>query len=142
MKGTRYLFDAGALSLFYAGDRRVKTYFDEVFSERSEGYVSEVNLAEFYYKTGEKLGLETAENWYLQIRRSDVKVVAPNENTTRKAARLKIKHDGKLSLADCFALATTSNLDASIVTTDSRIKKAGEAPTLYIEIAKGKSLSR
>jgi uncharacterized protein len=138
LKTHRYLFDAGVLSLYYAGDPRVRNYFQEVFTKRSEGYSSEVNLAEFYYKTGEKLGLETAENWYLQIRRSAIDIISPNEDTTRKAARLKIKHRRKLSLADCFALAATNQLDASIITTDSRIKTAAEAPTIYIEIASGK----
>ncbi len=99
-----------------------------------------MNLAEFYCKTGKKLGLETAENWYLQIRRSTIEVVSPNEETTRKAARLKIKHRRRLSLADCFALAATNQLDASIITTDSQIKKVGEASTIYIDIATGKTI--
>jgi len=134
LKRRKYLFDAGALSLYYAGDTRVRPLFEEIFEARSEGFVSEVNLAEFYYKTGQKLGAETAEVWYLQIRRSGVKVIAPDEETTRNAAQVKIRHRTKLSLADCFAIATASSQGASIITTDPRIDEVREVPTRYLAI--------
>src|SRR5208337_1780506 len=68
-----YALDAGVLSLYYAGAASVKPYFDRVLSGKARGFVSEVNLAEFYYKTAEKKGIGTAEVWYLQVRASRIK---------------------------------------------------------------------
>ncbi len=64
-----YLFDAGALFLFYSGDRRTRLYFDRVFANRASGFVSEINLAESYYKTIEKFGKQTAMHWLLLKKR-------------------------------------------------------------------------
>jgi len=117
------VFDAGVVSLYYAGDAAVKPYFDRVFSGRARGFVSEVNLAEFYYKTSDKKGINTAEVWYLQIRRSRVKVTPPNEQITRQAALWKVKKK-ELSLADCFAAATNEAKSGLLLTTDSTLKEA------------------
>ncbi len=68
-------------------------------------FVSEVSLAEFYHKTAGKKGVQTAEVRYLQLPRSSLRVVAPDESIMRQAASWKAKRSG-LSLADCFALAT------------------------------------
>jgi len=64
---SRYVIDAGILALYFAGDQRVKKYFNEIFQGVSEGYLCEVNLAEFYYKTAEKLGIDTADIRYEAI---------------------------------------------------------------------------
>ncbi len=40
----------------FIGDERVKPYFDEIAKGRVQAYISDVNLAEYYYKTCEKLG--------------------------------------------------------------------------------------
>ncbi len=126
-----YLFDAGIISLFYAGSRTVKPYFDRVFSRVARGFVSEVNLAEFYYKTVEKKGLETAEIWYLQVRHSPFRIVSPNETITRDAALLKVRNK-HLSLADCFALATKRASAEVLLTTDSNLKKVEGKNAVYI----------
>ena len=119
-----FVFDAGAISLYYAGSKAAKPYFDRVYSGASRGFVSEVNLAEFYYKTGERLGLDTAENWYTQVRRSRIRCVPPDERITRAAAVWKVKRRD-LSLADCFALATREEKAQVLLTTDSLLKNAG-----------------
>lgn len=126
-----YLFDAGIISLFYAGSRVVKPYFDRVFTGAARGFISEVNLAEFYYKTAEKKGLDTAEVWYNQIRQSAFRIVAPGESITRDAALLKVgrKH---LSLADCFALATRRAHAEVLLTTDSNLKKVEGKHAVHI----------
>ena len=45
----RYIIDAGPLSLFFAGKKDVKKYFEEMYAGNIEIYMSEVNLAEFLY---------------------------------------------------------------------------------------------
>jgi predicted nucleic acid-binding protein len=129
----RFTFDAGAVSLYYAGTASVKPYFDKVFAGDARGFVSEVNLAEFYYKTAGRKGLETAEVWYVQIRQSRVRVVAPNEQITRKAAHWKIKR-GELSLADCFALATAESTGGILLTTDSILKQAAGRAAVHFSV--------
>ena len=126
-----YVFDAGAISLYYAGSEAVRPYFLRVFSGKARGFVSEVNLAEFYYKTAEKKDLQSAEVWYLQVRRSRINVVSPNEQITRQAALWKVRRKA-LSLADCYALATRENVRALLLTTDSTLKEASRKTTLHI----------
>ncbi|MGH9918894.1 MAG: PIN domain-containing protein [Nitrososphaerales archaeon] len=128
-----YVFDAGVISLFYAGVEAAKPYFDRAFSGRARGFVSEVNLAEFYYKAVEKKGKVAAEVWYVQLRRSRIKAVPPGEQITRRAALWKVeKRD--LSLADCFALATRESKAEVLLTTDSGLKDAGGRSVLLIPI--------
>lgn len=131
-----YALDAGAVSLYYAGALSVKPYFDRIFSGKARGFVSEVNLAEFYYKTAEKKGIETAEVWYLQVRSSKIKVVAPDKEITRTAALWKVRKR-ELSLADCFALATRETNAQLLLTTDSTIKSASGPETVYLQVARG-----
>ena len=128
-----FVFDAGVVSLYYAGVQAVKPYFERVFSGKSRGFISEVNLAEFYYKTSERKGVETAEVWYLQLRRSRLRVVAPNESITRQAALWKVKKK-ELSLADCFALATSEAKSGPLLTTDSTIKTASGKGAVHFDV--------
>jgi predicted nucleic acid-binding protein len=128
-----YVFDAGVISLFYAGAKSVKPYFDRVHSGRARGFVNEVNLAEFYYKTVEKIGMTTAELRYVQVRRSKIKCVPPNEQITRGAAVWKVRRR-ELSLADCFALATREDKAEVLLTTDSPLKDAGGRTVVLIPL--------
>ena len=126
-----YVFDAGVISLFYAGAKSVKPYFDRVHSGRARGFVNEVNLAEFYYKTVEKIGMTTAELRYVQVRRSKIRCVPPNEQITRGAAVWKVRRR-ELALADCFALATREDKAEVLLTTDSPLKDAGGRTVVLI----------
>jgi predicted nucleic acid-binding protein len=126
-----YQFDAGVLLLFYSGMSSVKPYFDRVFNKRASGFVSEVNLAEFYYKTIEKFGLDTAEVWYLQIRQSNLKIIAPDIEITRKAGLWKSKNKG-ISLADCFALATLQENAQVLLTTDAALTEISGIKAVYL----------
>jgi len=133
LKKNRFVFDAGAIALYFGGDEKIKPYFAEALAEKGVGYVCEINLAEYYYKTAEKLGLEVAETRHLMIRSSKLEVVAPSEETTRIASRLKLKYRNQLSLADCYALATAKVLKATLITTDSILNEVKEARTLFLK---------
>jgi len=117
------VLDAGVLTLYFAGDRRVKDFFDEIDNERAVGLLSEVNLAEYYYKTCRKLGRETADARYFMLKSSKLRV-ARDEELTRLAALEKCQQRVGLSLADCFALALARREKAILLTTDSELKKA------------------
>ncbi|MBM5804883.1 MAG: type II toxin-antitoxin system VapC family toxin [Candidatus Verstraetearchaeota archaeon] len=122
---SRYIFDAGVLFLYFAGNSKVRGYFEEVNRGESEGFVSEVTLAEFYYKTAEEFGLEMAKIRYDSIRNSRVKQLPPKGNVTENAAILKIRTRNRLALADCFLMSEGESLGAKILTTDSGIKEIG-----------------
>jgi predicted nucleic acid-binding protein len=127
------VFDAGPLSLYYEGDLSVKPYFQRIFSSGATGCISEVNLAEFYYKAALKKRLETVDVWYRQIRQSPFRIVPPNDAITRRAAIWKVKRND-LSLADCFALATTQEVARVLLTTDPVLAKIKEVRSVHFPL--------
>lgn len=132
---SRYVLDAGILSLILAGDSNVKRFVDEIASGRTEPLACEVNLAEFYAKTCEKKGKEVADIHYLRIRyQPNMTIVTPNEELTKNAAWLKCKHRGKVSLADCYAAASASLNEAILITTDTSLHKVANSENIATKI--------
>jgi uncharacterized protein len=130
-----YLVDAGILFLFYSGSLQARTYLNRIFSARALGFVSEINLAEFYYKTVEKFGKQTAEVWYLQTRQSLLRAVAPDMVITRNAALWKVKRRD-ISLADCYALATMQEKAQVLLTSDPVLGDMKEINVIHISANK------
>jgi len=108
--------------------------FDEVTSGRVEGYTCETNIAEFYYKTCEKLGREVAEVRHTSIRHSKMLTLATDEHLTRIAGGLKCIHRGKLSLADAYIVAVAKMLGGTLVTTDPRLVELKLVQTKLLQI--------
>ncbi len=127
----KLVLDAGVLTLHFADHRDVKEYFDAIVAGRSKGLISSVNLAEFYYKICQKLGMQTADSWYFQVRRSKLEVV-DNDELVRQAALEKCRQSHELALADCFALALAKMEHALLVTTDSELAKVKQAQVRYV----------
>jgi predicted nucleic acid-binding protein len=127
------VLDAGVLSLHFAGDPRVKEYFDSVGEERTVGFVSEVNLAEYYYKTCQKLGRDAADSRYYMLRASKL-LMAEHESLTRLAALEKCRQRLDLSLADCFALALAKREKALLLTTDRELRKTKEVRVRFFPV--------
>lgn len=128
----KYVMDTGVLSLFYLGDERVKPYFGQVQSGRAEGYVSSVNLAEFYYKVCQKLGKETATVRFHQTR-TILEVVETDGELAMTAGLSKCRH-AHLSLADTFAAAVTEKLGGTLLTTDEAMVRVAEIHVKHFEI--------
>lgn len=127
------VLDVGVLTLHFAGDSRVKEYFDKISEERAIGLVSEVNLAEYYYKTCQKLGRETADSRYHMLKASRL-LIANDESLTRLAALEKCRQHLDLSLADCFALALAKREKAVLLTTDSELKKTKDVQAKFFPV--------
>ncbi|MGC8848953.1 MAG: type II toxin-antitoxin system VapC family toxin [Candidatus Bathyarchaeia archaeon] len=134
MKKNRLILDTGPFFLYFAGDKQVKEMLDEIAVGNVEGYTCEVNLAEFYYKTCEKLGREVAELRHTSIRHSKISVLALDERLTRIAGGLKCIHRGKLSLADAYISAVTKALGGTLVTTDSRLVELRLVKTHLLQV--------
>ena len=116
------VLDTGVLTLYFAGDSRVKGFFDEISEERAVGLISEINLAEYYYNACRKLGRETADSRYFMLRASKLLIVN-DERLTRLAALEKCRQRLDLSLGDCFALALAKREGATLLTTDRELKR-------------------
>ncbi len=129
----KYVFDAGVISLYFAGREDVKTFFNKIFKGTAEGYICEVNLAEYYYKAIRKIGREAAEIRFLSIR-SKINVVSPEMELTREAAKIKAKYEKLISLADAYAIALTKKVKGILLTTDSKIRDLKEVETILIKI--------
>lgn len=108
--------------------------FDEIASRGTEGFTCEVNMAELYYKTCEKLGREVAEIRHTSLRHSEISILAIDEKLTRLAGGLKCTYKGKLSLADAYIVAAAKTLRGTLITTDPRIAELKLVQTKLLQI--------
>jgi len=117
------VLDAGVLTLHFAGDPRIIEYVTRIEEEKATGLLAEVNLAEYYYKTCQKLGRQAADIRYFMMRASKLRLVY-DENLTRAAGLEKCRQQQDLSLADCYALALAKREKALLLTTDEPLRRA------------------
>jgi predicted nucleic acid-binding protein len=127
------ILDAGVLSLHFADDPRVKEHFDELDDSKSSGYITGVNIAEFYYQTCRKLGKQTADTWFHLIGGSPIKVVL-DDDLNRLAGLERCRRTIDLSLADCYALALAKRLSGTILTTDRELAKTRDVDAIHFSV--------
>ncbi len=128
----KYVMDTGVLSLFYAGDERVRPFFGQIQSGRARGYISSINLAELYYKVCQKLGQETAIVRFHQTQ--TILEAVETDGELAKAAGLNKCRYGSLSLADAFAAALTEKLGGTLLTTDEALLKVKEIRVKHFDV--------
>ncbi len=128
------MIDAGILFLHFIDDETVRPYLDEIITGKVQAFICDINLAEYYYKTCEKLGKKIADLRYHQIRGSNIIPVETDETLTLKAGEKKCKYRGSLSLADCFALALAELKEATLLTTDSELAKVRETTVKHFSV--------
>jgi len=87
----------------------------------AHGFISQINLAEVYYKSILAVGIERARQFLDNFERLPLTILVPDRNLIWKAA--EIKAEFSISYADCFALATAMGLGAKVVTGDPDFKK-------------------
>jgi predicted nucleic acid-binding protein len=129
----KLVLDAGVLSLHFADHVGVRKYFDAITEGGCEGLISSVNIAEFYYKTCQKFGKQTADTWYFQLKNSELTIVH-REELVRAAGLEKCRQSPKLSLADCFALALAKAENALLITIDGELAKVKDVRTKHVEL--------
>lgn len=129
----KLVLDAGALSLHFVDHPGVRRYFDAIITRRSDGLIHAVNLAEFYYKTCQKSGKQTADTWYYQLKNSELSIVDGDE-LEKPAGLEKCRQSPRLSLADCFALALAKAENALLITTDGELSKASGVTAKLIRV--------
>ncbi|MCL5672460.1 MAG: hypothetical protein M1566_03135 [Thaumarchaeota archaeon] len=111
----------------------MKPYFDRVSAGRAAGMVSDVNLAEFYYQTGRKFGVQTADARLGLVRSSKIVSVPTDEGAVVSVGRWKLRRPG-LSLADCFALSALEANAEVLLTTDPVLKEAAGRRGVLFEV--------
>jgi predicted nucleic acid-binding protein len=129
----KLVLDAGALSLHFVDHAGVRKYFDAIITKRCEGLIHSINFSEFYYKTCQKCGKQTADTWYYQLRNSGLLII-DKDDLVRAAGLEKCRQSPRLSLADCFTLALAKSENALLITTDEELAKTRGVRTKYIKV--------
>ena len=112
----RYVFDTEAILKFYLGEDgapKVLELLKRVQDKKDKGYVSVINLTEFYYilyRKSPEIAKQKVENLLsFGLVPSEVK----DDDLWREAGKLKALHN--IPLADAFAAATANHLKATLV---------------------------
>jgi ribonuclease VapC len=123
----RYVLDSYAVIAYFEdepGADRVAKVLRQLIQGKAKGFMSVVNWGEVYYNTMREQGVAEAEKVILQLDKFPIQMVEVNKDLTYEAAKLKGKY--RIAYADCFAVALSVKLNASLVTGDPEFKKLRE----------------
>lgn len=111
-----YALDASAVVAWLQGEPGGSIVAELLAESRHRFVIHELNLCEVLYDGIRRVGEVRAERALSTTPAMGIEIVAP-AGPWRAAARLKAKWK-RVSLADCFALATAQTLAATLLTTD------------------------
>ena len=123
----RYVLDSYAMIVYFedeAGADRVARLLRQLIQGKAKAYMSVVNWGEVYYNTMREEGIAKAEKVILQLDKFPIQIVEVNRDLAYEAAKLKGKY--RIAYADCFAVALSVKLNATLVTGDPEFKKLKE----------------
>jgi ribonuclease VapC len=123
----RYVLDSYAVIAYFEdepGADRVAKVLRQLIQGKAKGFMSVVNWGEVYYNTMREQGVTEAEKVILQLDKYPIQMVEVNKDLAYEAAKLKGKY--RIAYADCFAVALSLKLKASLVTGDPEFKKLRE----------------
>jgi ribonuclease VapC len=123
----RYVLDSYAMIAYFEdepGADRVAQVLRQFIQGKAKGFMSVVNWGEVYYNTLREQGVAEAEKVILQLDKFPIQIVEVNRELAYEAAKLKGKY--RIAYADCFAVALSVKLNASLVTGDPEFKKLQE----------------
>ena len=123
----RYVLDSYAMIAYFedeAGADRVARLLRQLIQGKAKAYMSVVNWGEVYYNTMREEGVAEAEKVILQLDKFPIQMVEVNRDFVYEAAKLKGKY--RIAYADCFAVALSAKLNATLVTGDPEFKKLKE----------------
>lgn len=126
------VFDTGVLALLYADRERIEPVIRPVDDGRAEGLVSSVNLAEFHYKTCQRLGRDVANLWARQL--NERLRIMDTDLALTLAAGVEKCRNSRLSLADSFALALARTAKGTLLTTDGELANQDLVPVRFFEV--------
>lgn len=123
----RYVLDSYAMIAYFEdepGADRVALVLKQLIKGKAKGFMSVVNWGEVYYNTMREQGISEAEKAILQLDKFPIQIVDVNKELAYEAA--KLKGEFRIAYADCFAVALSVKLGATIVTGDPDFKKLRE----------------
>ena len=123
----RYVLDSYAVIAYFEdepGADRVAKVLRQLIQGKAKGFMSVVNWGEVYYNTMREQGVAEAEKVILQLDKFPIQIVEVNKDLTYEAAKLKGKY--RIVYTNCFAVALSVKLNASLVTGDPEFKKLQE----------------
>jgi len=118
----KYLFDTKALIAFFNdedGAEFVEKLLKEVDEGKAKGFISSITLTEIYYLYSRRAGKEVARERVEQIRLSNLKVVAIDEEIALKAGEYKVR---AIPIADALIAASAHSVGAKVVTDDEHFE--------------------
>ena len=120
-----YLFDTKALIAFFndeEGAEFVERILAEIDENEAEGFICSITLTEIYYIYSRRVGEEYARKRVEQIRSSNLKVIAIDDDIALKAGEYKVK---AIPIADALIAAAADSVNAKVVTDDEHFEKVG-----------------
>lgn len=112
-----YLWDTGALFLYFADHLEAKTLMEKIERDQAKGYIPQLVLVEFFYKTVEKLGKQVAEYQLILLKESKNSIVGMHDNQITDIGLLKL-NNRTLSMVDCVIGVLSKLYKTTIITTD------------------------
>ncbi|MFQ5653092.1 MAG: type II toxin-antitoxin system VapC family toxin [bacterium] len=98
------------------GWERIKALLESAETGGQSLIMSQMNVCEVYYKSIRVIGPAKARKFLEAFYLLPIAIVHPSDELIWKAAEIKADHP--ISLADCFAIATALQHDATIITGD------------------------
>ena len=117
----KYIWDTGALALFFADHIKAKKIMQNIENENAIGYIPTSILAEYYYKAIEKYGKQGAQVQIITLTNSTLKEITLNNQYIFKIGELKVKYH-KLSYIDRLVISLGIQEKPTLLTTDGYIK--------------------
>jgi len=118
-ESTAFVLDSFALLVYLqdeAAAARIEKLLDNAGKEKYRLFLSRINLGELLYITERRGGVVKAQDALALIRQLPIEIVTVDEQVVFAAAHIKANH--AISYADCFAVATAIQENATIVTGD------------------------
>jgi ribonuclease VapC len=124
MRKGPFIFDSHALLKFFQKEKRhekVAHLLGEIKQTGVAKYINAINLGEIIYSTKREFGDQKKLEVLANIERLNFTILPIPNNLIFQAAEYKAQY--ALSYADCFALASAVEYQASLVTGDPEFKK-------------------
>ena len=135
----RYCIDATALVIYINEEKpgkEIQKIMKEIETDKSSGFLSCVNLAEFHRAITRIFSEDKADKYVIWIKESKIIIIPLTLEIATLASVKKQKYASAkepFAWGDAFCLATGIEYDADfIITADPEFEKVKEIPIIYI----------
>ncbi|MCE7733266.1 MAG: type II toxin-antitoxin system VapC family toxin [Candidatus Heimdallarchaeota archaeon] len=126
-----YLWDTGALFLYFADHSEARTLMQKIESSQARGFIPQLVLVEFFYKTMEKLGKQTAEYQLTILKESKNNIIGIKDNQISEIGLLKLSNR-TMSMVDCVVGVLGKQYKTIIITTDGDFDNLKEIKSINL----------